>query len=124
MDIRPISNVVQTDLTPTKVTSDNTAGAAVAASAATPVQTPTAVQQPDGQPSTEKLSQAIKEINKTLQSFSVGVEFSMDSDTHETVIKVVDTQTKDVIRQIPSPEVLDIAKALDKIQGLLIREEA
>jgi len=37
---------------------------------------------------------------------------------------VVDMATKDVIRQIPTPEVLAIAKALDKLQGLLVKDKA
>jgi len=40
------------------------------------------------------------------------------------VVKVVDLETKEVIRQIPSPEVLEIAKAVDQLQGLLIRQKA
>jgi uncharacterized FlaG/YvyC family protein len=29
-----------------------------------------------------------------------------------------------VLRQIPSPEVLSIAKAIDKLQGMLIKDKA
>ncbi|MFC6521248.1 flagellar protein FlaG [Undibacterium arcticum] len=40
------------------------------------------------------------------------------------MVKVVDQRTQEVIRQMPSPEALEIAKALDKMQGLLIRQKA
>ena len=40
------------------------------------------------------------------------------------IVKVMDNATKEVIRQIPSVEMLAIAKALDKIQGLLIKQKA
>ncbi|HEX7633662.1 MAG TPA: flagellar protein FlaG, partial [Noviherbaspirillum sp.] len=45
-------------------------------------------------------------------------------DTDRPVVKVVDQQTKTVIRQIPTEETLEIAKALDRVQGLLIRQKA
>jgi len=50
--------------------------------------------------------------------------FPFDDDTGRTVVKVVDASTDEVIRQIPSEEVLAIAKALDKLQGVLIKQEA
>ena len=40
------------------------------------------------------------------------------------MVKVIDRETEDIIRQIPSQEMLDLAKALDKLQGLLIRQKA
>lgn len=66
---------------------------------------------------------AVEAINKTISNLSRGLEFIVDQDTHMTIVKVVDTQTQDVIRQIPSEEAVAIAKALDRIQGLLIRQQ-
>jgi len=40
------------------------------------------------------------------------------------VVKVVDKETKEVIRQMPSKEVVELAKALDKLQGLMIKQTA
>ena len=40
------------------------------------------------------------------------------------MVKVVDQSTKEVIRQIPSEEMLAIAKALDSLKGLLVRQTA
>jgi len=52
------------------------------------------------------------------------VSFSIDKDTHGTVVKIVDTDTNKVIRQIPSEEMLQMAKALDKFTGLLMKQQA
>lgn len=71
----------------------------------------------------EQTQQAVAAINKSMADMSRSLEFAVDEDTHMTIVKVVDTQTQDVIRQIPSEEVVAIAKALDKIQGLLIRQQ-
>lgn len=83
-----------------------------------------AVQQAAATPSVEEVKQSVEKINKTIQSMNSNLQFSVDEDTKKNIVKVVDMQTKDVIRQIPSPEVLAIAKALDKLQGLLVRDKA
>lgn len=72
----------------------------------------------------ERLKQAADMINKTIQSFARNLNFSVDEDTGKTVVKVVDMETGDVIRQVPSEEALAIAKALDSLQGLIIRQKA
>jgi len=40
------------------------------------------------------------------------------------IVKVVDTASKQVLRQIPNEEVLAMSKTLDKLQGLMIRQTA
>ena len=92
--------------------------------AAAPLQTVNAVQQTAAVPSMNEVSSAVEEINRAMKRMSQGLEFSVDTDVHRTIVKVVDTQTKDVIRQIPTPVVLEISKTLERLQGLLIREKA
>ncbi|MBK7325427.1 MAG: flagellar protein FlaG [Propionivibrio sp.] len=50
---------------------------------------------------------------------SGNLEFSMDDSTGKTVIKVVDSSTHELIRQIPSGRNAETARALDRLQGLL-----
>ena len=71
-----------------------------------------------------ELVDAVAISNNFLKTVTNAVEFSIDKDSGSTVVKVVDTATKEVIRQYPSEEMLQIAKALDKIQGLLIQQKA
>jgi flagellar protein FlaG len=77
-----------------------------------------------GKPTQPELEQAVKKINASLQSQGQGVEFSIDHDSHLTVVKVIDQETKQVLRQMPTQEALQIAKALDHVQGLLIKQKA
>lgn len=74
--------------------------------------------------SAERLRSATERINAFVQPVTSDITFSIDEDTGSTVVKVIDRETKDVIRQIPSEEILTIAKALDRLQGLLIRQKA
>jgi len=71
-----------------------------------------------------ELDESLRNINKSMQALSQELEFSIDPDTDRTIVKVVDQRTKEVIRQMPSVEALEIAKALDRLQGLLIRQQA
>jgi flagellar protein FlaG len=72
------------------------------------------------EPAPAQLAQAVASINETLRALTPGLEFSVDQDSHRTVVRIVDQQTKELIRQMPSAETLEIAKALDRVQGLLI----
>ncbi|MES2049020.1 MAG: flagellar protein FlaG [Pseudomonadota bacterium] len=74
--------------------------------------------------SAEEVNRAVKSINQAIQVISQNLEFSVDTEAKEVVVKVIDQQTKQVLRQIPTEEALDIAKSLDKLQGLLIRQQA
>jgi flagellar protein FlaG len=71
----------------------------------------------------EQLAQAVTQIQDVIKQTAQSLQFSIDKDTGKTVVKVVDTDSKKVIRQIPSEEVLAIAKALDKLQGLLVKQK-
>jgi len=79
----------------------------------------------ESKPAPEQLSQAVGAINRALQQANQGLEFSFDPDTKMSIVKMVDTSTGQVIRQIPSEEMLAIARAIDQFQqGLLLREKA
>lgn len=94
-----------------------------AASKAAPVQTTDAVTRAAPAPTADQVKQAVKDINKSMQSLSQGLEFSIDTESKLNVVKVIDPQTKEVIRQMPSQEAIEIAKALDHMIGKLIKEK-
>jgi flagellar protein FlaG len=75
-------------------------------------------------PTEQELTQALKRINQALPNNARGLEFSIDQDSERAVVKVIDTDTHEVIRQMPSREAIEIAKALDKLQSLLARQSA
>nr|WP_315399776.1 flagellar protein FlaG [uncultured Duganella sp.] len=94
---------------------------------ATAVETAAAVKAPANVPTSEQLKEAVSKLNKASQDKSQGLEFSIDNDSKRTVVKVIDQTTKEVLRQIPTPEALEIAKALESKSGsagLLIQQTA
>lgn len=74
--------------------------------------------------SPEDLRNATQRLNAFVEPVASDISFSIDEDTGSRIVKVIDRATKDVIRQIPSEEILNIAKALDQLQGLIIRQKA
>lgn len=76
-------------------------------------------------PTPAQLQNAVDNLNKAMRQVNAGVEFSIDKETKQTVIRVVESKTGEVIRQYPSEEVLSIARAIDNMQqGLLIKQKA
>lgn len=109
------------------VSSDAAAAPGVARAPATAVETANAVKGSAAVPSLDQVNEAVSQLNKSAQANSQGLEFSVDSDTKRTVVKVIDQSTKEVLRQIPTPEALEIAKALESKSGsagLLIQQTA
>lgn len=70
------------------------------------------------------LQSAVAAANEFVKPINSAVEFSLDKESGNMIVKVFDSSTKEVIRQIPSEEMVAIAKALDQIQGLLIKQKA
>ncbi|MGX6567542.1 flagellar protein FlaG [Cupriavidus necator] len=69
-------------------------------------------------------SAAIGELVEALKTTSIGLRFEIDETTHRIITKVIDRETGDLIRQMPTEEVLRIARAIDKLQGLFISQPA
>jgi len=77
------------------------------------------------QPSAAQLQNMVDNINQAMKQSNKNLEFSVDADTRKPIVKLVDTETGDIIRQFPSEEALAISRAIDQFQqGLLLKQEA
>jgi flagellar protein FlaG len=72
----------------------------------------------------EAVQEAVTAANDAMQAIKSELQFSTDQTTGKTIVRVVDGETGEVIRQMPSKEIIEIAKALDRLQGLLVRNKA
>ena len=75
-------------------------------------------------PSPEELQRITEELQRHISTLAPDLEFSVDESSGKSVMKFTDRTTKEVIRQFPSLEALEITKALDQFQrGLLINRK-
>lgn len=85
---------------------------------------PAAVQAARPAPTAAEIKGAVEKLNKTVSSMDSALQFSVDDDTKINVVKLIDRSTNEVIRQIPTEEVIHISKAIDSLQGMLIKDKA
>src|SRR5687768_15893350 len=71
-----------------------------------------------------ELRKVVDGINDQLRALAQGIRFTVDDETGRTVVRILDTETGQVIRQIPSEEMLAISQSLERLQGLLLKQEA
>ena len=61
----------------------------------------------------------VAELNRLMGSSNTKLSFTVDRVLKKTIIKVINTQTNQVIRQIPSDEALKIAQHIQSLMGIL-----
>lgn len=66
----------------------------------------------------EIVRQAVSEVNQFVQQIKTNLQFSVDEASGRSVITVVDSETGDVIRQIPAKEILAVANSLRELSAL------
>lgn len=74
--------------------------------------------------SASNVEDAIAKLNDSTALIAQDLHFSIDEESGKTVVKLIDNSTQEVLRQFPSEEALSIARSIDKMQGLLIRDQA
>lgn len=90
--------------------------------AAAQLSLPAAVPVP--QPDRAALEAATQSVRDFVKPVNNSLDFSIDEDSGQVVVKIIDTATKEVIRQMPSAEMLAIARTLDSIKGLFVKQTA
>ncbi len=91
-----------------------------------PAQAPTEAQQPSkaerlenrNEAQREQLDDAVSQLNDFVQTVQRDLQFEVDNDLGQTVVKVVDQSTKEVIRQIPDELALRLAENLQQDEPL------
>lgn len=93
-------------------------------SPAAAVETVEAVKAKEAAPSKKDVEEAVAKLNQSVQARAQSLEFTIDDDSNRMIVKVIDQSTKEVLRQIPTPEALQIAKSIDaRTGGLLVDQE-
>jgi len=71
----------------------------------------------------QDVKQAVRQINREISNTDRFLDFSVDKETGKTIVKVIDRESKKVLEQFPSEDIVQIARSLGKLQGLFIRQK-
>lgn len=72
----------------------------------------------------EQLSEAVENLNEMMRRGQHVLTFQIDQESDAVVIRVVDSETDEVIRQIPSEETLRFAEYVNGLVGMIFNEQA
>jgi len=68
----------------------------------------------------EQLDDAVSQLNDFVQNVQRDLQFEVDNELGQTIVKVVDQSTKEVIRQIPDELALRLAENLQQDEPLTL----
>ncbi len=74
-----------------------------------------------------ELESAMKQIDDVMKNMQRELSFSVDKESGATVVKVIDAETKEMIRQMPSEEAMKLAQRIKESlssEGLLLDSTA
>ena len=74
--------------------------------------------------SEEETQKIVRDINSALQAVHTELSFTIDKETNKTVLKVINSRTQEVVRQIPAEDALRLASRISKLMGILVDENA
>ena len=63
------------------------------------------------------------QVQETLGMIDFKLNFSVDPDTQTVIAKVINAQTGKIIREIPPPELLTLAKSMKELEGIFFDEK-
>jgi flagellar protein FlaG len=66
------------------------------------------------------LNEAVSQLNDFVQTVQRDLQFEVDNERGETIVRVVDQQTQEVIRQIPNEVALRLAENLQQDEPLTL----
>lgn len=70
----------------------------------------------------KNLQEAVTRLNEQMQSKGRDLSFNLDERIDRTIITVKNLQTGEVVRQIPTEEVVRLAHSLEDMKGVLFNE--
>ncbi len=72
----------------------------------------------------KNLKEAIQMLNEQMKSSGRHLNFSIDQEVNRTIIRVKNSSTGELVRQIPDETGLRVAHSIEKVKGMLLDELA
>lgn len=74
-------------------------------------------------PKVDELQQALNKVKERFERVNIGFEYYIDEATNREVVKVIDKNTNEVIRQFPPEEILNMLQKMYEMLGILVDEK-
>lgn len=71
----------------------------------------------------KKIEEAASDVQIQLKRLNTELRFEVDKDSKDVIIRIIDPETKQVIRQIPSEELLAIRARMQELIGVLYKSK-
>ena len=65
----------------------------------------------------------LSQIKGLTEEGAYSVRFENDDDANQLVVKIVDTESNEVIRQVPAEEVLTLSARLEELRGNIVNTQ-
>ncbi len=69
------------------------------------------------------ISEAMERVAGTARLFNRKIQLEVEDDINMVIVKIVDSETEEVIRQVPPKELVELSKNAKDLKGLLIDRE-
>ena len=76
------------------------------------------------EPAREVVAKAAEQIQSFVESMGRNLSFSVDSTTGYHIVRVTNPQTGEVVRQLPTEELIRIAQSFEKLNAALVHQKA
>jgi flagellar protein FlaG len=73
--------------------------------------------------SAEQIHKDLDVINEQLKSLNTSIQFSIDDKSDEVVVRIVDKESGEVIRQIPPESIVRLRDSLKDMSGLIVEKK-
>ena len=77
----------------------------------------------NSKPGSEQIEEAVTRLQNTFQDVEPRIELSVDKELNQVIVRVFDEESGDLIRQIPSEEILKLDRFFADQSGLFVEEE-
>jgi flagellar protein FlaG len=77
----------------------------------------------NSRPESEQIEEVLTRLQNSLQHVEPRIELSVDKELNQVIVRLFDKESGDLIRQIPSEEILELDRFFADQSGLFVEEE-
>ena len=70
-----------------------------------------------------KTEALVKDLNSALEKVDGDYSVSVDNETGMVVVRITNTETGELVKQVPAQQLLDVSMNVEKIIGLLVNDQ-